>query len=121
MAGPWPAHFRRVAASPNGPFYKDGEQNGGAILDLHIHDTDFIHHLFGKPRSVFQLRLFQKSPASSTTLSRNIATTIIPLVVAEGGWGHGRRLPIPHAVHGEFRAGDGAACLTLPPKTPDAL
>jgi len=30
----------------------DGEKSGGAALDLHIHDTDFVNYLFGKPRNV---------------------------------------------------------------------
>ena len=30
----------------------DHNRSGGAILDLHIHDVDFVHYLLGKPRSV---------------------------------------------------------------------
>jgi predicted dehydrogenase len=31
----------------------NGAMSGGALLDLHIHDTDFVYHLFGKPKAVF--------------------------------------------------------------------
>ena len=40
------ATFRRVTSHPGGPFYSDGELSGGSLLDLHIHDTDFVRHLF---------------------------------------------------------------------------
>jgi predicted dehydrogenase len=31
----------------------DAERSGGFILDLHIHDADFVHYLLGRPRAVF--------------------------------------------------------------------
>ena len=45
------ANFRRLSAMPawggrNAPA-------GGALLDFHIHDTDFVNFLFGRPQSVF--------------------------------------------------------------------
>ncbi|HZZ43965.1 MAG TPA: Gfo/Idh/MocA family oxidoreductase [Tepidisphaeraceae bacterium] len=30
-------------------FFLDGKQSGGALIDLHLHDVDFLYHLFGKP------------------------------------------------------------------------
>lgn len=41
------ATFRRVSSFPGGRFYADGDASGGAILDLHLHDADFIRHAFG--------------------------------------------------------------------------
>jgi len=77
--------FRRVGEHPGGPFYSNGELSGGAILDLHIHDADFVQHLFGVPNKV-----------SSYGYKKNTdhidhVTTIYhypdgPHVVAEGGW-----------------------------------
>ena len=46
------ASFRRVASHPGGPFYSSGEAAGGAALDLHVHDSDFVRHLFGEPTDV---------------------------------------------------------------------
>ena len=46
------AHFRRVGSIPGG-WFRNGQLSGGALLDLHIHDTDFVYHLFGKPKAVF--------------------------------------------------------------------
>ena len=32
---------------------EDHTRSGGQILDLHIHDADFVHHLLGMPRAVY--------------------------------------------------------------------
>jgi 1,5-anhydro-D-fructose reductase (1,5-anhydro-D-mannitol-forming) len=49
------ASFRRVGAVP-GWSWKNwlihAKQSGGAIMDLHIHDTDYIQYMFGLPRAV---------------------------------------------------------------------
>ena len=50
------ASFRRMSAMPawnTQGTYSAGSDLGGALFDLHIHDTDFINHLFGRPASVF--------------------------------------------------------------------
>src|SRR5215218_9414997 len=47
------ANFKRLASMPPGAFYANGELSGGAILDLHLHDTDFVQFVFGKPAAVF--------------------------------------------------------------------
>lgn len=76
------ASFRRLGAAPtwNLDFYLDEEKSGGAIVDLHIHDVDFIVHCFGVPRGV-----------SSEGSRRHVKTTYDfgpegPIVEAEGGW-----------------------------------
>ena len=58
------ASFRRCASMPGG-WFSDGKMSGGAILDLHIHDTDFVNFLFGKPRPS-PAAVTPKSPAKST-------------------------------------------------------
>jgi len=45
------AEFRRVGTMPPGWFIR-GDLSGGAILDLHLHDTDFVNYVFGPPRAV---------------------------------------------------------------------
>ncbi len=79
------AQFRRVASHPGGPFYSKGEACGGAILDLHIHDTDFIKYCFGKPDAVFS-----RGYSVNTNRTDHVITQYlykhVPLVVAEGGW-----------------------------------
>jgi predicted dehydrogenase len=48
------ARFRRVAEPPGWgqQNFLDGAKSGGALLDLHIHDTDFVQFCFGRPRAV---------------------------------------------------------------------
>jgi len=59
------ARFRRVSEPPgwSRSTYFNGEQSGGALLDLHIHDTDFVQFLFGRPRGVFSTGLTRFSGA----------------------------------------------------------
>lgn len=49
------ARFRRVAQPPGWgrKAYFDGSKSGGALFDLHVHDTDFVQFCFGRPKSVF--------------------------------------------------------------------
>ena len=48
------ASFRRMGAAPSWSqdFYLDFNRSGGAIVDLHIHDADFVRFAFGEPTSV---------------------------------------------------------------------
>ncbi|MBB3110985.1 putative dehydrogenase [Paenibacillus phyllosphaerae] len=43
--------FYRGSESPQG-WFLNGELSGGCLLDMHIHDTDMIHWLFGMPDRV---------------------------------------------------------------------
>jgi UDP-N-acetylglucosamine 3-dehydrogenase len=43
----------RLTASPTlGSWFSNPQLSGGALLDLHIHDLDFVYSLFGKPYTV---------------------------------------------------------------------
>lgn len=79
------AHFRRVASHPGRGFYTDGSQCGGAILDLHIHDTDFIQYCFGIPQAVTS-KGYMKDTSEIDHIVTHYQYENIPLVVAEGGW-----------------------------------
>lgn len=79
------AVFQRTATLPPGPFYHDAEACGGAVLDLHIHDVDFIQYLFGMPRSVY-CRGYSKPTGGLDHVVTQYEYEQIPLVVAEGGW-----------------------------------
>lgn len=48
------ASFRRMGARPSWSqaFYLDTARSGGAIIDLHIHDADFVRFAFGEPDGV---------------------------------------------------------------------
>ena len=34
-------------------WFLDHKRSGGALLDLHVHDADFVHYLLGEPKAVF--------------------------------------------------------------------
>ncbi len=45
--------LERAGARPTwNPFYADVNRCGGALFDLHVHDTDFVIWCLGKPQSV---------------------------------------------------------------------
>ena len=90
------AQFRRVASHPGGAFYANGELSGGAILDLHIHDTDFIHFLFGPPKAVSS-RGYSKVTTAVDHVVTNYIYDDIPLVVAEGSWAMADKFPFSMA------------------------
>jgi len=49
------AHFKRIISAPGwaaDDHFADANKSGGAALDLHIHDTDFVHYLCGVPSQV---------------------------------------------------------------------
>jgi predicted dehydrogenase len=76
------ASFTRLGSRPgwSPAFYRDPARCGGAIFDLHLHDVDIIHWLFGMPDEV----------SSVGTIDH--VTTIYRYkhgpahVAAEGGW-----------------------------------
>jgi predicted dehydrogenase len=81
------ANFRRVSAMPAWSKQKiyDGSCDlGGALFDLHIHDTDFVNFLFGKPASVFSSGVIDQGVVNHIITQYNYATG--PAVHAEGSW-----------------------------------
>ncbi|QQE11075.1 Gfo/Idh/MocA family oxidoreductase [Planctomycetota bacterium] len=79
------ANFKRMGGHPKGAFYENGDLNGGGLLDIHIHDTDFVQFLFGIPSSVSS-----KGYKYHTNCVDHVITTYdydsVPIVIAEGGW-----------------------------------
>jgi predicted dehydrogenase len=77
------ASFRRLTARP--AWGSAGTHLGGALLDLHIHDTDFVNFLFGRPESVFSTGLTE-----ATGNVEHVVTQYLypggPTVHAEGSW-----------------------------------
>lgn len=78
------ASFRRRTSLPGG-WFGDGKQSGGALLDLHIHDSDFVNFLFGKPQSVYS-RGYSKDTGEIDHVVTQYHYKDIPLVMAEGTW-----------------------------------
>jgi len=81
------ARFRRVSEPPawGRENYFQGNQSGGALLDLHIHDTDFVQFCFGRPRSVFSGGLSRFSGANDYVVTQYQVASGAS-VFAEGSW-----------------------------------
>lgn len=86
------ASFRRLAQLPPGPFYRDGQRSGGAILDLHIHDVDFVQYCFGMPQAVTSVGYVGISGKIDHVHTRYHYAGV-PMVTAEGGWGFDAGFP----------------------------
>jgi predicted dehydrogenase len=81
------AHFRRVAEPPGWGHHNflNGALSGGALLDLHIHDTDFIQFCFGRPRKVYSTGYTHLSGAIDHVVTQyEVASGAT--VSAEGSW-----------------------------------
>jgi predicted dehydrogenase len=81
------ARFRRVASAPawGHSHFLQGSESGGALLDLHIHDVDFIQHCFGRPRAVFASGYTKVSGAIDHVVAL-FEYSGGPTVSAEGSW-----------------------------------
>jgi predicted dehydrogenase len=77
------ANFRRVSAKP--AWGKAGTHSGGALFDLHIHDTDFVSFLFGTPASVFSAGV-QDAHGNVDHVVTQYHFPNGPAVHAEGSW-----------------------------------
>jgi len=82
------ATFQRLSLTPTWSWKNwilDGSKSGGAALDLHIHDSDYIQYLFGMPHQVFSQGV--KGPSRDYD---HIVTSYLygdgKVITAEGGW-----------------------------------
>ncbi|MCF7848839.1 MAG: Gfo/Idh/MocA family oxidoreductase [Kiritimatiellales bacterium] len=80
------ARFRRVSEPPGwSDEFMDGGKSGGALLDLHVHDADFVQYCFGRPQAVYATGL----SAVSGAIDHVVAQYTVEggaCVSAEGGW-----------------------------------
>jgi predicted dehydrogenase len=82
------ARFRRDSAMPawsQQGTYSGGQDLGGALFDLHIHDADFVNHLFGKPAGVFSSGVLAAGGAINHVITQYDYPGG-PSVYAEGSW-----------------------------------
>jgi len=80
--------LRRVSAAPrwaSDNWFLDGRRSGGALIDLHVHDTDFVNHLLGVPAAVVTTGLPGESGAIDTAATQYHYPGG-PVVVAETTW-----------------------------------
>ncbi|MBL7170591.1 MAG: Gfo/Idh/MocA family oxidoreductase [Candidatus Omnitrophica bacterium] len=79
------ASFKRVSPPVMGwnKWFRDPKKSGGAIMDLHIHDVDFIRWVFGRPKKIMACGRKEMAGIThiyATYLYKNFN------VCAEGGW-----------------------------------
>jgi predicted dehydrogenase len=83
------ARFRRMSEMPGwskqGTYGSAGPDLGGALFDLHIHDTDFVNFLFGRPASVFSNGVTGANGSVNHVVSQYLYPGG-PAVYAEGSW-----------------------------------
>ena len=81
------ARFRRMSETPawSKATYAQGNTSGGALFDLHIHDTDFVQFLFGRPASVFSTGVIRGGNSVDHVVTQYNYTDG-PTVYAEGSW-----------------------------------
>ena len=121
------AKFSRVSAMPawsNQTTYKAEMDLGGALFDLHVHDTDFVNYLFGLPDSVFSSGVLGKGGAINHVVTQyHFADG--PTVHAEGSWLRMQGFDMAYTLHCErvtldfdLARGTDALRLTQPGKMP---
>ena len=82
------ATFQRFSLTPTWSWkncFLDGKRSGGAMLDLHIHDTDFVQYVFGMPKEVFSRGLIGPSGDFDHTVTQYLYDDE-KVITAEGGW-----------------------------------
>jgi len=81
----------------------DTERSGGALLDLHIHDTDYLLYLLGKP-----LSLASRVSTGRLKYAHTFTTLTFPdkvIAFTEGGWDMPDNFPFTMAYTALFEKG----------------
>ncbi len=97
------ARFRRMSEMPawsKQGTYTGGNDLGGALFDLHIHDTDFVQFLFGRPASVFSTGVTRPSGSVDHVVTQYLYPGG-PTVYAEGSWLLTKGFNMAYTVHCE--------------------
>lgn len=77
--------MRRNSSLPPNAWYHDPAKSGGALLDLHLHDTDLVNYIFGTPEAV-QTWGIVRDTGGIDDLMTNYVFSDGPVVNAEGSW-----------------------------------
>ncbi len=83
------ASFRRVSPTPVWGWrnwLQKHKLSGGATIDLHIHDIDYVNHLFGKPKAVSAVGMSKTSGGVDHIVCDYTFRRKNLQVSAEGGW-----------------------------------
>ena len=95
------AIFRRNSAVPRwgSAFYEDATRTGGALIDLHVHDADFVRWCFGPPAAV------ESSGSLQQVRTQYIYENGPAEIFAEGGWDKNPNMNFVMSFRVEFEAG----------------
>jgi len=95
------ARFARFSETPtwSKSAYAGEKDSGGALFDLHIHDTDFVQFLFGRPASVFSSGVLRNESIDHVVTQYRFPGG--PAVSAEGGWLLAKGFRMNYTVHCE--------------------
>ena len=87
------ANFARLSMIPKWSWqnwFQDEKKSGGVVLDLHVHDLDYINYVFGKPLSVV-------TRASSNFMNQDTVVTLFnydgKLITAQSSWAMQTKFP----------------------------
>ena len=114
------ARFRRLSEMPSWSkqgTYTGGNDLGGALFDLHIHDTDFVQFLFGRPTAVFSSGIATPSGSVNHVITQ-YRYPGGPCVYAEGSWLLTKGFSMGYTLHCEratldFELGRGAEAMQV--------
>lgn len=92
------ASFKRVSPSIHGNSWEDWfmheERSGGALLDLHLHDTDEVRYFFGRPKAVTSFGLTgHRSDTGIDHVFTNYDFGDGTLVMSQGAWDAAKAVP----------------------------
>jgi len=82
------ARFTRLSSPPGWSaegWLLDTARSGGMVIDLHIHDTDFVHYLFGMPQVVRSFGVRDQGGGFGHVVT-HYGYEDDKVVSAEGGW-----------------------------------
>ena len=87
------AVLRRISHTLNDPkgahwnnWFMNADYSGGALLDLHLHDTDFLCYLLGRPKAVSSTGLNITSDHGTDHVITRYHYDDGTLAMAEGNW-----------------------------------
>lgn len=82
------AHLKRVISMPawgSDDHFTDPSKSGGAAIDLHIHDTDFVHYLAGVPDKVRATGVVAKNGMVQYVQSHYLYEGGLPCITCQSG------------------------------------
>ncbi len=81
----------------------DESKAGGGVLDMHIHDTDYVHYLLGEPKTVSSWGTVDLRGPSQVFTTMQFASGAVAHL--EGGWNLPTQTPFKMAFRAIFESG----------------